>query len=1164
MSEPAPMTPHHSSAGRVLVGGAPEGYDARIIARELDRGAKAVVHVARDDRRLEAMRAALGFFAPQAVVLSFPAWDCQPYDRISPQPAVSARRMATLAALAHGMPAPFVLLTTVNAACQRVPARALLREASFRAEVGRRIDEAALREYLSRMGFSQAPTVSEPGDYAIRGGIVDIFPPGAEDAGGPVRLDLFGDVLDGARRFDPVTQRTTTRLDAVELAPVSEVILDSDSIARFRSRYRAAFGADAGDPLYEAVSAGRKQAGMEHWLAFFHERLETLFDHLPGAAVVLDDQAGAVHAARWAAIADQYAARQEALATRGRSAGATPYRPAPPQALYLDEAGWAEALTGRRVLQLSPLPQPPGPGAIDAGGRIGRNFAPERQQEDVNVFKALADHVRAVRGDAAVVVASYSEGARERLAGLIADQGLTAAEPVRDMRGLAGKGRLHLAVWPLEHGFVAPGLVVIAEQDVLGDRLIRAPRKRRRADDFLTEARSLSPGDLVVHVDHGVGRFTGLETITAMGAPHDCIALEYAGGDRLYLPVENIELLSRYGHEDGLLDRLGGTAWQARKARLKERIREVADRLIRIAAERALRKAPVYGPPESHWDAFCARFPWAETDDQLAAIADVLADLDSGRPMDRLIVGDVGFGKTEVAMRAAFSVAMAGAQVAVIAPTTLLSRQHAATFSERFRGFPLKVRQLSRFVPAKAAAETRAGLADGSVDIVIGTHALLAKGVKFARLGLMIIDEEQHFGVSHKERLKEMRSDVHVLTLTATPIPRTLQMALSGVRDLSVIATPPIDRLAIRTYVSEFDPLMLREALLRERYRGGQSFFVVPRIADLPEIEAFLAEQLPELRVVVAHGQMAAGDLDARMNAFYDGQYDVLLSTSIIESGLDIPSANTMIVHRADMFGLAQLYQMRGRVGRAKTRAYCYLTTAPRKPLTPQAERRLRLLASLDTLGAGFSLASQDMDLRGAGNLLGEEQSGHIREVGHELYQQMLEETVARLRSGEIDAPPDEGAWSPQINLGVPVMIPEGYVPDLDVRLALYRRLAGLDSKVELEGFAAELIDRFGPLPAEVNTLLLVMRIKTMCRRAHIARLDAGPRGATIQFHLDRFPNPAGLVAFLQDQSGMARIRDNRIILQRDWASDADRIRGAFAIARDLAARARPAPAGGA
>ncbi|OWY15426.1 transcription-repair coupling factor [Thioclava sp. F34-6] len=1132
-----------------LLSGAPEGFDAALLAKELAKG-KSVIHVARDDRRLAAMRGALAFFAPEATVLDFPAWDCLPYDRVSPNADISATRMATLAALASGMPGPFVLLTTLSAAMQRVPAREVLAGASFTAQVGKRIDEQALREFLVRMGFSQASTVSEPGDYAIRGGIIDIFPPGE---GGPVRLDLFGDVLDDARGFDPVTQRTTEKLKGVELAPVSEVILDEAAITRFRQNYRIEFGSGgAEDPLYEAVSAGRKQAGMEHWLGFFHEKLETIFDYLPDASVMLDDQIAAQQESRWDGIADQYDTRREAMTRRDRLDSV--YKPAPPQLLYLNPESWEAVLKPLRVLRLQVIPAPPGPGILNAGGRVGRNFAPERKVENVSLFSALKDHVQARLADGPVVIASWSEGARERLKGLMEDEGVIGAKLIGSAREI-GQG-VNLTVWPLDEGFEAPRdgseMTVISEQDVLGERLVSKPRRKRKAENFLTEHTTLSPGDLVVHVDHGVGRYKGLETVTALGAPHECVLLEYAGGDRLYLPVENIELLSRYGHEEGLLDKLGGGAWQAKKAKLKERIRQIADKLMRIAAERHLRHAPILEAPHHEWESFAARFPYTETDDQMSAIEDVVDDLKSGTPMDRLVVGDVGFGKTEVAMRAAFVAAQSGMQVAVIAPTTLLARQHYKTFAERFRGTALNVKPLSRFVSAKEATKTREGLRDGTVDIVIGTHAVLAKSVKFANLGLLVIDEEQHFGVQHKERLKEMRSEIHVLTLTATPIPRTLQLSLTGVRDLSIIGTPPVDRLAIRTYVSEFDTVTVREALLREHYRGGQSFYVVPRISDLPEIEEFLQTHVPEVKYLVAHGQMAAGELDDRMNAFYDGKYDVLLATTIVESGLDIPTANTMVIHRADMFGLSQLYQIRGRVGRAKTRAYCYLTTKPRMPLTPQAQKRLRLLGSLDSLGAGFNLASQDLDLRGAGNLLGEEQSGHIREVGYELYQSMLEETISKLKSGELTETAD-GDWSPQINLGVPVMIPDSYIPDLDVRLGLYRRLSSLTTKVELEGFAAELIDRFGELPKEVNTLLLVVRIKAMCKRAMIAKLDAGPKGATVQFHNDKFPNPQGLVEFLTAQRDLAKVKDNKLVIRRDWKNDKDKIKGAFAIARDLA-----------
>ena len=1135
------MTSNH-----ILMSGAPEGFDAIIVQKEALSGG--VIHVARDAGRLRAMQASLAFFAPDLPVFIFPAWDCLPFDRVSPNADISATRLASLASFINTMPKNYVVLTTLSGACQRVPARATLKNAVFHASVQSRVDEKALRAFLVRMGFVQTPTVMEAGDYAVRGGILDIFPPGET---GPVRLDFFGDTLDGIRQFDSATQRTTKSLKSVELFPVSEVILDEESIRRFRQNYRIEFGAaGTDDPLYESVSAGKKYQGVEHWLPFFYEAMETLFDYLPRASVVMDDQSTGARLARWDTIADQYDARKTALDQKGRLD--TVYKPAPPELLYLDDATWKQAIVGRRVVSLSVLPQPTGLKALDAGVRIGRDFAVERQSESLSLFGAVSDYIKQKRSTKTVLITSYSSGSCERLSGLLQDEGHSDLININDINGLRGAGT-YLAVAPLEHGFETDDLLVISEQDILGDRLVRPAKKRKRADNFLTETQSLGPGDLVVHVDHGVGRFKGLEIISAAGADHECLRLEYADNSKLFLPVENIELLSRYGHDEGLLDRLGGGAWQAKKARLKERIREMAEKLIRVAAERALRKAPVLDPPLGMWDTFCARFPYQETEDQLIAIAEVVEDLGAGQPMDRLICGDVGFGKTEVAMRAAFVAACSGLQVALIAPTTLLARQHAKSFAERFRGFPLELRQLSRFVGTKESNETREGLARGTVDIVIGTHAVLADQVKFKNLGLLVIDEEQRFGVGHKERLKQMRSDIHVLTLTATPIPRTLQLSLTGVRDLSIIATPPVDRLAIRTYVSEFDTIALREALLREHYRGGQSFFVVPRIRDIPEMESFLRDHVPEVSVVVAHGQMPAGELDDKMNAFYDGKYDVLLATTIVESGLDIPTANTMIIHRADMFGLSQLYQIRGRVGRSKTRAFAYLTTKPRGKLTATAEKRLRVLGSLDSLGAGFTLASQDLDIRGAGNLLGEEQSGQMRDVGYELYQQMLEDAIAKIRSGETEANLDNDQWAPQINLGVSVLIPAVYVPDLDVRLGLYRRLSSLATKVELEGFAAEMIDRFGPLPKEVNTLMLIVRIKAMCRKAGISKLDGGPKGATIQFHNEKFASPGGLVAFLEDQRGLAKIRDNKIVVRRDWARTSDKIKGAFTIAKDLA-----------
>src|ERR1700712_3453468 len=710
-----------------------------------------------------------------------------------------------------------------------------------------------------------------------------------------------------------------------------------------------------------------------------------------------------------------------------------------------------------------------------------------------------------------------------------------------------------LAVVGMESGFETHNVAVITEQDILGDRLGGA-RKARKLDNFISEVTSLAAGDLVVHVEHGIGRFIGLQTLDVAGAPHDCLELHYAADTKLFLPVENIELLSRYGadHANVELDRLGGGGWQARKAKLKNRIREIAAEINKSSAGRITPEAPKMSVQPQLYDEFCARFPYDETEDQLGAINASLKDLETGRPMDRLICGDVGFGKTEVAWRAAFAVALDGKQVAVVVPTTLLARQHAKTFTERFRGFPVNVAQASRLIAPKELTQVKKNIAEGAVDIVVGTHALLGKSIRFRDLGLLIVDEEQHFGVGHKERLKQLRAEVHVLTLSATPIPRTLQLALTGVRDLSIIASPPVDRLAVRTFVAPHDPLMIREALLRERYRGGQAFYVVPRIEDLAGVKDFLDKHVPEMKVAVAHGQMAPTMIEDIMSAFYDGKYDILLSTTIIESGLDIPTANTLIVHRADMFGLAQLYQLRGRVGRSKLRAYALFTLPAQQKITAQAERRLKVLQSLETLGAGFQLASHDLDIRGAGNLLGEEQSGHIKEVGFELYQSMLEEAILNLKAGVSEPAADR--WSPQITVGMPVLIPEEFVADLSVRLSLYRRLADLDTDDEIDNFAAELRDRFGVLPDEVRYLFKIAAIKAFSRRANVEKVDAGPRGVVITFRDNKFAQPDRLVYFIRQHGQAAKVRpDMKVVFFQEWETPEERLMGTTEILRQLA-----------
>jgi len=1146
--------------GRVTLAGAPEGLDARYLA-ELARGAPAgVLHVALDETRMSALAQAVAFFDPGLAVMRLPAWDCLPYDRSSPQAEVSARRLDVLGRLADDSGACRLLITTISAILQRVPARQTLRGARLTLNVGENVDPGRLLQFLVENGFNRTGTVMEPGEFAQRGGLLDVFAPGAE---APLRLDFFGDLLEGIRVFDPLSQRTTGTAKHLALGPVSEMLLTPETIARFRSGYRSCFGAVTGDdPLYTAVSEGRRYIGMEHWLPLAHAQLETVFDYRPDALVSLDHLTEESIEARLALIQDHYEAR---LATGGKATGdSPPYNPLPPDLLYLTAEDWSQQLGRRRVVAYSAFRAPGGTEVIDAGGRQGRNFAAERATADDSVYDALRGHLAAaLAGGRRAVVAAYTPGSAERLGMVLADHGIEGLQRAGDWPSLLKLPAVlpALVVLGLEHGFEGDDLVLVGEQDILGDRMVRPGRRSRRAENFLTEASELSPLDLVVHAEHGIGRYEGLVTIDVAGAPHDCLHLTYAGGDKLYLPVENIELLSRYGSDaaDVALDRLGGAGWQARKSRLKQRLRDMANELIAVAARRELKPAPRIVAEDGLYQSFAARFPFEETEDQRQAIADVLADLGHGRPMDRLICGDVGFGKTEVALRSAFATVMSGGQVAVVVPTTLLARQHFATFAERFKGLPVEVRQLSRLVATREAAETRSGMENGQIDIVIGTHALLSRRIKFHDLRLLVVDEEQHFGVKHKERLKQLKADVHVLTLTATPIPRTLQLAMSGVKELSLIATPPIDRLAVRTFVLPFDPVIVREAILREHYRGGQVFYVCPRIENLPEAAEFLRQHVPEVKFATAHGRLGARELEQVMTAFYDGAYDVLLSTTIIESGLDIPTANTLVVHRADMFGLAQLYQLRGRIGRSKQRAYAYFTLPPRRVPTAGAEKRLKVLQALDTLGAGFTLASHDLDIRGAGNLLGEEQSGHIREVGLELYQQMLEEAVAQARGGGDER---EDEWSPQIGIGTSVLIPEDYVADLGVRLGFYRRVARLAGSAEIDAFAAELIDRFGPLPDEVSHLLEVVAIKQLCRQAQVEKLEAGPRGATIGFRGDRFPDPAGLVRFITDNAGTAKLRpDHKLVMMRAWDTAAERLKGVRALVGQLARIAQPSAA---
>ena len=1131
----------------LTLAGVPSGFLPWLAADLARASAGRAVAIVADEAAMRALAETVPLFAPEVEVLTLPGWDCLPYDRASPALRVMAERLATLAALQAKREKPQLLVATASAASQRLVTPFRIRQLTRRIAEGERIEREALVEQLNALGYQRVDTVAEHGEYAVRGSLIDLFPAGEDLA---LRLDFFGDEIDTLRRFDPTDQRSTDKAEAFTLMPASEALLDPDSIKRFRSGYREKFGATATqDPLYQALSDGRRMTGMEHWLPLLEERLATLFDYLGDKDLVIRDAAAdkAVDA-RLEAIEDYYQNRVRAVESQAGS-----YRPLDPDALYLSKEQWESEEAERPIHLASRFHEPESDRVIDFGVDAARDFAPERAKQ-ANVYEAVAKHVGDLRRtEHKVVLASYTRGARERLSGLLEEHGLKAQKLADTWQeALGAKTQPALLVLPLDHGFTTPDVAVLTEQDMLGDRLFRRRKKRKAAAAFLEELATLSPGDLVVHADHGIGRYEGLTQIPVSKVPHDCVALEYARGDKLYVPVENIELLSRYGSEsEGVsLDSLGGEAWQRRKARMKERIREIAGELIKLAAVRATR-AGVVAEPDASYPAFVDRFPYEETDDQDRAIADVLQDLEAGKPMDRLVCGDVGFGKTEVALRAAFVMAMSGKQVALVCPTTLLARQHYANFVERFHGYPINMGRLSRLVPAAEAKRTKEGLADGKVDIVVGTHAILAKSINFKRLGLVIVDEEQHFGVAHKERLKALKNDVHVLTLTATPIPRTLQMAMSGLRELSVIQTPPVDRLAVRTYVTPFDGVVLREALLREHFRGGQSLFVVPRVADLPNIEEWLREQVPEVKFITAHGQMSATEVEERMSAFYDRKYDVLLSTTIVESGLDIPSANTLIVYRSDRFGLAQLYQLRGRVGRSKARAYAYLTMPADRSITEAAQKRLQVLSELDNLGAGFQLASHDLDIRGAGNLLGDEQSGHIKEVGFELYQSMLEDAIVELKAGGV---PREEEFTPQISVDAPIMIPEHYVPDLDLRMGLYRRLGELEDRNAIEAFAAELIDRFGALPEETANLMRIVEVKLNCREAMIAKLDIGPKGAVVTFADSGFPDLSGLLSYIDRLKGAAKLRpDSKMTVVRNWPNPEARLTGALQLSRGLA-----------
>ncbi|MEC7960835.1 MAG: transcription-repair coupling factor, partial [Pseudomonadota bacterium] len=1059
------------------LGEIPEGSEPLLINEISENLDNNILIIARDLKRYQQLKDGLEFFLNKDVLL-YPQWDCVPYDRISPNKLITSKRLETLSRLSNEKNKSKIILTTIQASCQRTLSLDEVKNKFISLKPGEVIDINNLVNFFVSNGYEKTPTVREHGEFSVRGGIIDFYSP----LNKPIRLDLFGNTIDSIKSFDLISQRSLELLKEIFVYPASEIILNDKTIENFRINFNKKFGSQKEKvKIYDSISEGISYPGMEHWLPFFYNKTGSIFDYIDKPIILLDHLYDSSLDDFLETVNDHFQSRKD-YDDNKLSKVENKYFSIEPSNLYQNKEEYNKNLYSRNCIRISPFKKPD---AINLNGKASTKYSNiKSNRNDSSSYENLkSDILDFTKKNKKIIIACSSLGSSERVAKILINNGiLSNFKNLESFKNIDQKN-IYLTVLNLNSGFHFDDYIFISEQDIFGEKFYR-PRIIRKAENFIREISSVMPGDAVVHVDHGIGRFENLSTLEINNAKHECLLIKYANDDKLYLPVENIEVLSRYGSDisDEMLDKLGGISWTTRKENLKKKIKFLAEELISVAAKRQLSKAEMFNVPEDFYEEFCSRFSFEETNDQLNAINDVLNDLEKGLPMDRLICGDVGFGKTEIALRASFLAAMSGKQVSILAPTTLLARQHYETFKDRFKGFPINVFELSRLTPKKDSVIK--SINSGSCDIVIGTHSLLGEKINFSDLGLLIIDEEQHFGVKHKEKIKKLRDNVHVLTLTATPIPRTLQLAMTGVRDLSIIASPPIDRRAIETYVFPNDPLVVKEALLRERHRGGQSFYVVPRISDIEDIEEYFKEFIPEINYITVHGQMPSKQIEDRINDFYMGSYDVLISTTIIESGLDIPNANTLIIHRSDMFGLSQLYQIRGRVGRSKVKAYAYLTYKEHKKLGKKALKRLEVLQSLDSLGAGFNLASYDLEIRGSGNLLGEEQSGQIKEVGIELYQNMLEETIDELKN--TTQKNKNNQWSPKISLPLSILIPEDYISDLTIRMEIYKRLSSIILEEEIDEIAAELIDRFGSLPQEVETLIDTIGLKNLCKKTNI------------------------------------------------------------------------------
>jgi transcription-repair coupling factor (superfamily II helicase) len=1092
--------------------------------------------------------------------LQFPDWECLPYDAFSPHPDLVSERLATLnalPALKRG-----IVLADTGTLLHRLPPTTYVAGQSFLLDTGSKLDIEQLRGQLARAAYRHVSQVMEPGEFAIRGGIVDLFPVGSQT---PFRLDLFGDQIESIREFDPQSQRSGKPLTRVRLLPAREFPLTEDGIQHFRASFRSRF---EGDPqkvaLYRDVSQGFAPPGIEYYLPLFFDSLACLFDYLPAESLLILD--GGIDDSARRFVHD--ASERYAVLRHDRD------RPRlPPDELFLSLSAFQEYVSRFARVRMHDLDDTGLPSDLS---RVVEFDAPAPASFPIDAhspspYRPLLEHLRSATSRTLIV--AESAGHRETLHALLADNGLSFDDVGGWRDFLVGETRLGLTAAALDRGLVLhdPAIEVITESQLYGERAAQRRRRSQLARDpesILKSLAELRPGDAIVHEEHGIGRYLGLQTLDVGDGPTEFLTLEYAGGDKLYVPVTSLHLVSRYTGSDpehAPLHKLGGEAWEKARRRAMEKAHDAAVELLEIQAVRAARAGHAFRNRDARYQLFADTFPFEETPDQAKAIEEVLADMESAKPMDRLVCGDVGFGKTEVAMRAAFLAVQDGSQVAVLTPTTLLANQHFQNFRDRFAevrrdGRPVTIDLLSRFQSRQKETDILRTMAEGRTDIVIGTHRLLQPDVRFQRLGLVIIDEEHRFGVRQKERLKQLRAEVDVLTLTATPIPRTLNLSLTGMRDISIIAQAPEGRLSIKTFVSEYDRGLVREACLREIRRGGQVYYLHNEVRTIERAAQELKALVPEAEIRVAHGQMPERDLERIMLDFYHQRFNVLVCSTIIESGIDVPSANTIIIERADKFGLAQLHQLRGRVGRSRHRAYAYLLTPGWNAITADARKRLEAIGSLEDLGAGFTLASHDLEIRGAGELLGEHQSGVIDEVGFSLYAELLERAVRSLRTGDkpdFTAP----ATSTEINLHAPALLPDEYLPDIHLRLVLYKRIAAAPTHAHLQQLEEEIVDRFGRLPAAGILLFRATALKLKAQALGIRRIDAGPKGARIEFIDKPSVEPSAILRLLQSAPRLYRLDGpNRIRVQADMPESNDRLKALNAFVDGLTGDKSAAP----